>query len=138
MLTANLRRKLAVFPRRAGVYLFKNSAGKVLYVGKAGDLASRVRSHFGPSSHLGPKQALLVDEVSDFDYIVTNSELEALLLDARRQDLDRLVEDPPEVEQRDECAPDAVGDLLVHLVGVGAANVVGLEDRGIDGHTACL
>ncbi|MDI6809414.1 MAG: excinuclease ABC subunit UvrC [Candidatus Eisenbacteria bacterium] len=76
-----VKRKLSLLPHKAGVYLFKDKRGKVLYVGKAGELASRVRSHFGPSSHLGLKQALLLRKITDIDCVVTNSELEALLLE---------------------------------------------------------
>lgn len=69
-------------PTRPGVYLMKNAEGQVIYVGKAINLRSRVRSYFQPSAVSSPysaKTAQLVDEIVDIDFIVLDSELEALL-----------------------------------------------------------
>jgi len=68
-------------PTRPGVYLFKDDTGKVLYVGKAINLRNRVRSYFHRSANLTPKIRLMVDRVCDLDFIVTDSELEALILE---------------------------------------------------------
>ncbi|MBL7064786.1 MAG: GIY-YIG nuclease family protein, partial [Anaerolineae bacterium] len=54
----------------------------VIYVGKAVDLRSRVRSYFQPSAWENPKVRAIVSEVADLDFIVTDSELEALILEA--------------------------------------------------------
>jgi excinuclease ABC subunit C len=70
--------KLPLLP---GVYLFKNSAGKVLYVGKAKNLRHRVKSYFQSSASLSPKTKLLVRRVAEIDYIVTDNEVEALILE---------------------------------------------------------
>lgn len=68
-------------PVEPGCYLFKNDAGEVIYVGKAKALRNRVRSYFS-SSHGDPKTALLVSEIDSLDYIVTSSEVEALILES--------------------------------------------------------
>src|SRR5919198_4515480 len=69
-------------PRRPGVYLFRDAQGRVLYVGKAGVLRSRVRSYFGSQADLPPRTRALVARVAEVDYIVTGSEKEALLLES--------------------------------------------------------
>lgn len=76
-----LREKLADLPTKPGCYLFKNAAGTVIYVGKAVNLRSRVRSYFLTSSRLAPKTRRLVAEVRDLDTVLTNGELEALVLE---------------------------------------------------------
>ena len=68
------------FPDRPGVYIMKDGSGKVIYVGKALSLRKRVRSYFTDDSH--PKTQVLVSHVDSINYIVTNSEQEALLLEA--------------------------------------------------------
>jgi excinuclease ABC subunit C len=74
--------KLSVIPSKPGIYLFKNEKERVLYVGKAKNLKNRIRSYFQKSSHLDPRKAAMLKNVSDFSYIVTDSELEALALEA--------------------------------------------------------
>ncbi len=68
-------------PAKPGVYLFKDKEGKVIYVGKAANLNSRVRSYFGAPSNLSSKIQRLVSKIQDFEFIVTNSEQEALILE---------------------------------------------------------
>jgi excinuclease ABC subunit C len=68
-------------PTKPGVYVFKNATGKVIYVGKAVNLRARVRSYFHDSSQQMPKTRRLVDEITDLEFIVARSELEALLLE---------------------------------------------------------
>jgi excinuclease ABC subunit C len=74
--------RVEALPRRPGVYLMRDAAGKVIYVGKATDLRSRVRSYFHASASHSPKVEALVGEIADLDFIVTDSELEALILEA--------------------------------------------------------
>jgi excinuclease ABC subunit C len=74
--------KIARLPRKPGVYLFRAADGEILYVGKAGDLRARVRSYAQPSVALPPKTAVLVQKAADLDYFVTESEVEALLLES--------------------------------------------------------
>ncbi|MGI5850265.1 MAG: GIY-YIG nuclease family protein, partial [Christensenellales bacterium] len=72
--------KLKNLPKTPGVYLMKNSAGKVIYVGKALSLKNRVSSYF-QNSRKDPKTAAMVAEITDFDYILTETEIEALILE---------------------------------------------------------
>jgi excinuclease ABC subunit C len=72
---------LKSLPTKPGVYIYKNAAGKVIYVGKAINLRSRVRSYFHESSQQVPKTRSLVKEIADLEFIVAGSELEALLLE---------------------------------------------------------
>ncbi|MCY0897547.1 MAG: excinuclease ABC subunit UvrC [Firmicutes bacterium] len=69
-------------PKNPGVYLFKNSEGQVLYVGKAVALRSRVRSYFQTPERLAPKVRAMMRHVADLEYIVTSTEVEALILEA--------------------------------------------------------
>ncbi|MQF81122.1 MAG: excinuclease ABC subunit UvrC [SAR202 cluster bacterium] len=81
---ANTRRfstRLAAVPLEPGVYLHRDASGKVLYVGKSASLRDRLRSYFGSKKNLDPKSVELVSRIDDFEYIVTASEQEALLLE---------------------------------------------------------
>ena len=78
----HIRTQIETFPRRPGVYLMRDADGAVIYVGKAVDLRSRVRSYFQPSSWENAKVRAIVSEVADLEFIVTDSELEALILEA--------------------------------------------------------
>ncbi|WP_173915901.1 excinuclease ABC subunit UvrC [Halobacillus sp. Marseille-Q1614] len=75
----NLKEKLAVLPGQPGCYLMKDKQGTIIYVGKAKVLKNRVRSYF-TGAHDGKTQRL-VREIVDFEYIVTTSEIEALILE---------------------------------------------------------
>ncbi|MEE1132659.1 MAG: excinuclease ABC subunit UvrC [Caryophanon sp.] len=74
-----LKAKLAILPEEPGCYLMKDEKGTIIYVGKAKVLKNRVRSYF-TGSHEGKTQRL-VNEIVDFEYIVTGSNLEALILE---------------------------------------------------------
>ena len=81
---ANTRRfstRLAAVPLEPGVYLHRDAGRKVLYVGKSASLRDRLRSYFGSKKNLDPKSVELVSRIDDFEYIVTASEQEALLLE---------------------------------------------------------
>jgi excinuclease ABC subunit C len=73
--------QLKSLPAKPGVYLFKDKEGKVIYVGKAANLNSRVRSYFGAPSNLSSKIQRLVSKIQNFEFVVTNSEQEALILE---------------------------------------------------------
>lgn len=77
-----IQAKLAQLPRRPGVYLFKDGAGGILYIGKAVDLRQRVRSYFQQNQKPAPKVSVLVEKISDLDYTVTDTEVEALILES--------------------------------------------------------
>ena len=68
-------------PTSPGVYRMHSGSGEILYVGKASNLRNRLRSYFGKSSHIDLKVKTLVKILSDFDFIVTESEQEALILE---------------------------------------------------------
>ncbi len=78
----SLRRKLAALPDKPGVYLMRDARGEVIYVGKAVNLANRVRSYFHASAQEHPKTRRLVAEIADIEWILTDSEVEALILEA--------------------------------------------------------
>jgi excinuclease ABC subunit C len=79
MMHDHLKEKLAVLPEQPGCYLMKDKNGTVIYVGKAKVLKNRVRSYF-TGTHDG-KTLRLVNEIADFEYIVTSSNIEALILE---------------------------------------------------------
>lgn len=74
--------QLASLPQKPGVYLYKDEAGKVLYVGKAINLKSRVRSYFQEGARHSAKTLALVGKIRQMETIVTTSELEALILES--------------------------------------------------------
>jgi excinuclease ABC subunit C len=74
--------KLENLPVLPGVYLFKDAQGKIIYVGKARSLRNRVRSYFQGSRQLDLKGEHLVAEVADLEYILTDNEVEALILES--------------------------------------------------------
>ena len=77
----HLSRKLEALPDKPGVYLWKNSAGEILYVGKAKNLRARVPSYFGPDAGGTPEQAALVAQIADVETIIVPNEPQALLLE---------------------------------------------------------
>jgi excinuclease ABC subunit C len=81
-ISEKLRKQLAALPARPGVYIMRNAAGEVIYVGKAARLRDRVRSYFGSPHGLEPKTRALREQIDDFEYIVVSSPAEALLLEA--------------------------------------------------------
>jgi excinuclease ABC subunit C len=80
--SGHIRTQIDTLPRRPGVYLTRDVGGAVVYVGKAVDLRSRVRSYFQPSAWESSKVRAVVSDVADLEFIVTDSELEALILEA--------------------------------------------------------
>ncbi len=76
-----IQTRLAGLPAKPGVYIMRDVNRRVIYVGKAVVLRNRVRSYFHDSSDHPPKTERLVADVADLEWIVTNSELEALILE---------------------------------------------------------
>ena len=76
-----LRQKLANLPKKPGVYQHKDADGKVLYVGKAKSLRSRVNHYFREAGHAEGRLRALVKKVADVEVIVTDTEAEALILE---------------------------------------------------------
>jgi len=81
MKRSELGEQLQVLPSRPGVYLFKDANDKIIYVGKAINLRNRVRSYFHASAAHSPKTQRLVASTQEVEWIVTESELEALILE---------------------------------------------------------
>jgi len=79
-MNSELKNKLQNLPTEPGVYLYKNDKGKIIYIGKAKNLRNRVRSYFH-SSVDSPKTQIMVKKVADLEMIITNSEMEALILE---------------------------------------------------------
>lgn len=77
-----LREKSMKLPLTPGVYIMKNKQGKIIYIGKAKKLKNRVSQYFGSQNKHPVKVRKMVENVDDFDYILTDSEFEALVLEA--------------------------------------------------------
>ena len=77
------REKVRTFPTTPGVYLMKDAEGRVIYVGKAVNLRSRAGSYFTAAAEVDRRTADLVLEIADLDYIEAESEVDALLMEAR-------------------------------------------------------
>jgi excinuclease ABC subunit C len=73
--------QLKQLPGSPGVYRMKDATGNIIYVGKASNLRNRVRSYFSARSGVTPKTQQLVEQIDDFDFFVTASEQEALILE---------------------------------------------------------
>jgi excinuclease ABC subunit C len=80
-MTMDLETKLAQMPTQPGVYLMKNDEGTILYVGKAKNLRSRVRSYFRKSGDGRFRMQFLIPNVEDIEFLVTDTEKEALILE---------------------------------------------------------
>lgn len=77
----NLEEELKKLPGKPGVYLMHDKTDEIIYVGKAVSLKNRVRQYFQKSRHVTPKIQRMIDRIAWFEYIVTDSELEALVLE---------------------------------------------------------
>jgi len=80
--TEQVERKLTELPKAPGVYFHKDKDGRIIYVGKAAVLRNRVRQYFQKSRGRDPKTEALVAEIADIDWMVVDSEMEALFLEA--------------------------------------------------------
>ena len=74
-----LKKKALQLPLSSGVYIMKNTAGEIIYIGKAKKLKNRVKQYFDGSKKQIKVQSM-VDNVADFDYILTKSDADAFLL----------------------------------------------------------
>ncbi|HEV3165271.1 MAG TPA: excinuclease ABC subunit UvrC [Isosphaeraceae bacterium] len=80
---ADIRDKLRAFPTGPGLYLMKDAQGRVIYVGKAKNLRSRTSSYFQKTAAEDRRICDWVGEIADVDYLVTDNEVDALLMEAR-------------------------------------------------------
>lgn len=76
-----LRQKAMALPLQPGVYIMKNAQGEIIYIGKAKKLKNRVSQYFGSQNNHSEKVRRMVDNVDDFEYIITDSEFECLILE---------------------------------------------------------
>jgi excinuclease ABC subunit C len=81
-ISEDLAQKVKELPLEPGVYFFKNSRGKIIYIGKASVLKNRVRQYFQKSRARDTKTDALIDEIRDIDFSVVETELDALFLEA--------------------------------------------------------
>jgi excinuclease ABC subunit C len=82
MMNKEVQEVLDKLPGSPGVYIMRNKSGTVIYVGKAISLKNRVRQYFQPSNWKIPKVASLAEQIANLDYVLTDSEIEALVLEA--------------------------------------------------------
>lgn len=80
-MTENVIEKLQLLPNQPGVYIMKDSHGKIIYVGKAVVLKNRVRQYFQTNKNHSAKVKSMVEKIDDFETIITGSEIEALILE---------------------------------------------------------
>ena len=80
-MTDIVEEKLKLLPDRPGVYIMKDSQGKIIYVGKAVVLKNRVRQYFQSNKNHTPKVRAMVSHIADFEIIMTHTEVEALILE---------------------------------------------------------
>ena len=76
-----LRKKAMALPLLPGVYIMHDKSGEIIYIGKAKTLKNRVSQYFGSQNNHAEKVRRMVDNVDDFEYIITDSEFEALILE---------------------------------------------------------
>lgn len=81
MTTQLIQEKLKLLPDKPGVYLMHDEAGEIIYVGKASSLKNRVRSYFRPNPGDSPKVEAMVSRIADLEWIITDTEVEALILE---------------------------------------------------------
>jgi len=81
-MTEKRKTKLDNLPDQPGVYMMKDKKGKIIYIGKAKNLKNRVRSYFRNRGRADPKTATMVARIADIELLVTDSEIEALILEA--------------------------------------------------------
>ncbi len=81
MIGADIKRKLETLPGRPGVYMMMDKNHKIIYVGKAVSLKNRVRQYFQSSKNQSPRVRAMISHIDTFEYIITDTELEALILE---------------------------------------------------------
>jgi len=80
-ITDKLKALISKLPSSSGVYLMKNKENNIIYVGKAVSLKNRVRQYFQSQTNMQAKVKAMVSHIEEFEYIVTDSEMEALILE---------------------------------------------------------
>ena len=78
----DIKKKISTLPNKPGVYLMKDRLSRIIYVGKASKLKTRVATYVRSDKKFSFQKQALIDSIMDLDYIVTGSEVDALLLEA--------------------------------------------------------
>ena len=78
----NFEEELKKLPGKPGVYLMHDAKDAIIYVGKAVSLKNRVRQYFQPGRNVSPKIEKMISQIDHFEYIITDSEVEALVLES--------------------------------------------------------
>ena len=78
-MSTDMETKLKNLPEQPGVYIMKDQNGRIIYIGKAVSLRNRVRQYFRSTGHTG-KVGAMVSHIADFEYILTDNEVETLIL----------------------------------------------------------
>lgn len=78
----DIKENLKSLPEKPGVYLHKDGDGNIIYIGKALSLKNRIRQYFQSKSNLDPKVRAMVSNIAEFEYIITSTEMEALILES--------------------------------------------------------
>ena len=81
-MNTDLIEKIKNIPTKPGVYQFKNDLNEIIYIGKAKNLRTRVRSYFQKNKYQTPKNQSMIKRITNLDWIVVSSEVEALLTEA--------------------------------------------------------
>ncbi|GFP26348.1 excinuclease ABC subunit C, partial [Candidatus Hakubella thermalkaliphila] len=76
-----VKEQVKKIPNRPGVYIYRNASGEVIYVGKAKSLRKRVQNYFHSPRALPFNVRYLIDEIASLEFIITGSEMEALILE---------------------------------------------------------
>ncbi len=83
MTSENLMEKVRKAPKQPGIYIMKDSIGNIIYIGKAKDIRNRVKSYFVSKDKQSPKVRVMVSHIDDIEFMITNNEVEALILESR-------------------------------------------------------
>ncbi len=78
----NFEDEIKKLPKNPGIYIMKNDKGEIIYVGKAKNLSNRVRSYFRSSTNHSEKVKAMVKNIAEFEYIIVDNEVEALILES--------------------------------------------------------
>ena len=78
----NFEEEIKKLPKNPGIYIMKNDKGEIIYVGKAKNLSNRVRSYFRSSTNHSEKVKAMVKNIAEFEYIIVDNEVEALILES--------------------------------------------------------
>lgn len=124
----NLKDKIKELPSSPGVYLMKDSLNSVIYVGKSKNLKNRVGSYFQNSKSHSPKVLKLVKNLKDFEYILTDTEFEAFMLECK------LIKEIKPIYNKQMKSPKAYSYIIIKTHGIYPAIEISNEIKKADGN----